>query len=183
LAVTFGVVGKPAVPERLRLAVAALAVKPGDQLLEIGCGRGVAVALVCNLLTTGRIVAIDRSPGMIEAAERRNAGHIESGKAVFRTAEFAAADLVDERFDKIFAVNVNLFWVRRAERELQLIRQLLRPGGSLYLFYETPGGRNLQDLADKLAVALSERGFSTERIVTPSQRLLGLVARNADPGG
>ena len=44
---------------------------------------------------------------------------------------------LEERFDKIFAVNVNVFWLK-PEKELAVIRNLLAPGGRLYLFYEPP---------------------------------------------
>ena len=61
--------------ERFVWAVDTLEVRPADRLLEIGCGHGVAVSLVCERLTTGTITAIDRSPKMIEMATRRNREH------------------------------------------------------------------------------------------------------------
>ena len=56
--------GKPS--ERFVWAVDTLAPDPADRVLEVGCGHGVAVSLVCAQLTSGRITAIDRSTKMIE---------------------------------------------------------------------------------------------------------------------
>ena len=39
-----------AVPDRLAWAVETMAIGPADRVLEIGCGRGVAVALICERL-------------------------------------------------------------------------------------------------------------------------------------
>jgi len=68
--------------ERFVWAVDTLEVRPTDRLLEVGCGHGVAVSLVCERLTTGTVTAIDRSPKMIEMATRRNREHVDAGRAV-----------------------------------------------------------------------------------------------------
>ena len=57
-AIARAVAGKAS--ERFVWAVDTLEVRPADRLLEIGCGHGVAVSLVCERLTTGTITAIDR---------------------------------------------------------------------------------------------------------------------------
>lgn len=179
-----------AVPERVRWAVEQLDPGPDDQLLEIGCGPGVAVALTCERLTGGRIVAIDRSATAIGRATRRNAEHIAAGKAVLLTMaleDLQPADVLGgaERFDKIFAMNVNLFWVRSPTRELDLLKRLLGPDGALYLFYgygEQPAqgkaGENVTRVPEPLTRHLTESGFTVD-----VQRGPGVVCIMASPIG
>jgi SAM-dependent methyltransferase len=177
-----------AVPEHVRWAVERLRPAPDDQLLEIGCGPGVAVALICQRLVGGRIVAIDRSATAISRATRRNADHLAAGKAVLRTValeELQPSDVLAgaERFDKIFAINVNLFWVRSPAKELDLLKGVLGPGGALYLFYGY-GGRpqpgtasdNRSRIAPVLTGHLTDRGFAVE-----VQRGAGMVCVVATP--
>src|SRR3954449_1493654 len=96
--------------ERFVWAVDTLEVDSADSLLEVGCGQGVAVSLVCERLTTGTITAIDRSPRMIEMATRRNREHVDAGRAALEAVPLEAADLDNRRFDKVFAFNVAPFW-------------------------------------------------------------------------
>ena len=112
-------------------------VHAGDRVLEIGCGHGVAVSLVCERLAGGVIVAIDRSPKMVDAARRRNRDHIAAGRADIRLAAFADADFGSDRFDKIFAVHVREVATAAG---LAAARALLTPGGVISLFDQTAPG-------------------------------------------
>ncbi|OZM75854.1 class I SAM-dependent methyltransferase [Pseudonocardia sp. MH-G8] len=49
------------VPDRIRWAVDVLDPAGADRVLEIGCGPGVAAALVCPRLPAGWMLATDRS--------------------------------------------------------------------------------------------------------------------------
>ena len=48
--------------ERLRHIVERMKIQPGDVVLEIGCGHGVAASYICERLRSGRLLAVDRSP-------------------------------------------------------------------------------------------------------------------------
>jgi ubiquinone/menaquinone biosynthesis C-methylase UbiE len=115
--------------ERLRRVVDGLDLRPGDRVLEIGCGHGVAATYV--LERGARLTAIDRSPRMIEAATRRNAAYVEAGMAEFLVAHLEDLDLGDRRFDVIFAVRV-----RRFHAEPQLAERWLAPGGRIVSEYD-----------------------------------------------
>ena len=124
--------------ERLRSIVDRLEIGPEDRVLEIGCGQGVAAAYVCERLRGGRLTAVDRSAKMIEAARRRNAEHVEAGRAEFLVAELEHLDLGERRFDKVFAVRVGLFH-RDPERARALAGRWLAPGGKLVSVFDPPG--------------------------------------------
>jgi cyclopropane fatty-acyl-phospholipid synthase-like methyltransferase len=170
------------VPERAAWAVEMLAVRPGDHLLEIGCGRGSAVALVCPLLRRGRILALDRSATAIKAAEERNRDNVAAGKASFQIAALDAAELNGRRFDKVFAINVNLFWTRSSTVEIGIIRKALKPGGTLHLFYEAPDSARTLAVGERVASVLSGHGWDSTTVSTTTKRstaIVGLVARAA----
>ncbi len=126
--------------ERLRTIVDNLGLRPSDRVLEIGCGHGVAATFVCERLGDGRLTAVDRSPKMILAAQRRNAEHVEAGRAEFLVAELEALDLGDRRFDVVFAVRVGLFH-REPERAHALVAPWLAPEGAVHAFFDPPTRR------------------------------------------
>jgi SAM-dependent methyltransferase len=123
------------VSDRLARIVERLGVRAGERVLEIGCGHGVAATY---LLERGaRLVAIDRSQKMIEAAARRNAAFVESGAAEFMVASLEDADLGGRRFDAILAVRVGLFH-REPERAHALAERWLAPGGRIVAAFDEP---------------------------------------------
>jgi ubiquinone/menaquinone biosynthesis C-methylase UbiE len=106
------------VSRRLRAIVDSLGLQPGDRVLEIGCGHGVAATYA---LERGAIyVGIDRSPKMIAAARKRNPG------ADFIQGELESLDLGEQRFDVVFAV-----WVRALREQPALGERWLVTGGTL----------------------------------------------------
>ncbi len=113
--------------DRLRRVVDALDVRPGQRVLEIGCGHGVAATYVIERGAT--YTAIDRSAKMLAAASKRN----PDGE--FIQAGLEDADLGERRFDTIFACRVGLFH-REPERARALAERWLAPGGSLHVDYD-----------------------------------------------
>ncbi len=118
--------------ERLRRIVDALDVQPGEHVLEIGCGHGVAVSYLQE--RGARVTAIDRSPKMIAAASTRNPD------AEFILGSLEDVDLGERRFDAILAVRVGLFH-REPERARALAQRWLRPGGRLLAETDFPAVR------------------------------------------
>ncbi|MFD0788212.1 class I SAM-dependent methyltransferase, partial [Micromonospora azadirachtae] len=148
---------------RQRWVVETMAIAPDDQVLEIGCGRGTAVSLVADRLTSGRIVAIDRSATMARLAAKRNEIHISSGRAEIRRAELESVDFPPGHFTKIFAVNVSLFWLGAATPQMDRLRRLLAPQGRLYVFGERPTAVNVSATEQLLATY----GFATTTSIVP----------------
>jgi cyclopropane fatty-acyl-phospholipid synthase-like methyltransferase len=145
---------------RIAWAVEQLEVEHGNSVLEVGCGHGVAVSLVCERLRGGHVVALDRSPKMIAAAEARNARFVQSGLASFRTESLHEADFGEERFDRVFAIHVGVFERKQPRRELEVIRGCLGEGGRLLLCYQPLREGAAAATADRLRTVLAAHGFA-----------------------
>ncbi|MFC4102477.1 class I SAM-dependent methyltransferase [Paenibacillus xanthanilyticus] len=169
------------IADRLVWAVKTLAVAPSDRILEIGCGNGSAVSLICKNLISGKVVAIDQSEKRIELARRVNAENVEAGKVTFLTAPLHEADLCQAQFDKIFAVNVNLFWMKAA-RELTILKERLLPGGAIYLFNQPPTKEKVGDIAERTVNNLRSAGFNVQPIVMGDIVPVPVVCVVADSG-
>ena len=176
----FLVVGWPRViPNRIRWAVETLDVEPGDRLLEIGSGPGVAASLVCERLDRGSMLLIDRSATAIERTRHRNEEHVASGRLTLETVDVADFDPGAARFDKVFAVNVNVFWTTPATEELARISRALQRDGRLFLFYTTPGAARARQVLGRVVDALRANGFAEPQLVSRSATLVGCVAHLA----
>jgi trans-aconitate methyltransferase len=77
-------------------------------VLEIGCGPGAAARAVAARLTTGHILAIDRSAAAVARARATGADLIAAGRLSVRQtrAEDLALESGEEPYDLVFAVRV-----------------------------------------------------------------------------
>jgi SAM-dependent methyltransferase len=148
--------------ERMVWAVETLGVRPDDRLLEIGCGHGVAVSLVCERLAGGSVLGIDRSAKMIEMAARRNAAHVAAGRAAFQVAALHEADLGDAQFDLVFAIHVPVLLRGDPRRELAIVRSHLAPGGRFALPFQPLDPATTAPTTRRLAGMLEAGGFTVE---------------------
>jgi hypothetical protein len=101
---------------------------------------------------------------MIERATRRNQAHVDAGRAAFHAVALDGAGFLDDRFDKVFAINVRLFRQEDA-READVLRQLLEPHGAVFLFQQHPSEARTRAVTDELATALERNGFAVHETV------------------
>jgi SAM-dependent methyltransferase len=148
--------------------VEQLDVRPADDVLEVGCGHGVAAGPVLDRLTTGRYVGLDRSSSMVAAAERRNRDAIESGRARFVCDALPGADLGGARFDRMFAVRTPA--VATADG-LAFATRHLAPGGVLLLAFDDPSPDRSRMHVRTATERLGPAGFGPATVV--SQEIAG----------
>ena len=112
----------------------ALQARPGERIIDIGCGPGVsAVALAGEVAPDGWVAAVDIVPQMAAAAERRLSAAGLPGTGV--TADAATADLVAAAgegipFDGVHS-RFGLMFFSDPKGAFANIFRALRPGGRL----------------------------------------------------
>jgi SAM-dependent methyltransferase len=126
------------IPLMLRL----LGPPQGSRVLEIGCGRGVALPVLAALLAPSSLVGLDIDPELIAIADelvRTNAvpARVMSGDARALPFDTGSFDLVID-FGTCYHVGGGIDGARAALRE---VARVLRPGG--LFVHETPVAQQL----------------------------------------
>lgn len=170
-----------ALPPRIAFAVQQLRARPSDRILEIGCGTGVAAAVIASSLTSGRLTAIDRSAHAVASARGRLAPWIAAGTVRVRRTTLADAEFDADTFDRAFAVNVNVFWLS-PHKEMEVLAAAIRRNGMLCLVYQPPSLSSVERVTTECAAALRSAGFDRVRLARASRGtdvLVSISARNA----
>lgn len=94
--------------KRIADFVAALPLRPGMRVLEIGCGPGVAARLVLARMPDLYVVAIDRSARALSLARAGSRSELASGRLAFRqtAVERLVLEVGEAPFDLAFAMRV-----------------------------------------------------------------------------
>ena len=85
------------------LAMDRLDLRPGQRVVDLGCGAGrTTVELASRVGPGGSVVGVDISAGMLAAARER-AARLGAGNVEFVHADVQVHDLVEARFDAAFS--------------------------------------------------------------------------------
>jgi ubiquinone/menaquinone biosynthesis C-methylase UbiE len=133
-----------------RRVLEVLEAKPGERILELGCGHGRALRRVAE--ASGCAVGVDPSPVMCGVAKRHNRRVIEAGRVRVERGDSRHIPERDASFDKVFSVHTLYFWPDLHEG-LREIRRVLRSGGDLLLAFHS--GEN-PDIAAHLPTSVYE---------------------------
>lgn len=145
------------------LAVAALAPRPDDDVLELGCGPGHGVRLLAARTGHGRIHAVDQSATMLAQAEASNRAEVWRGRVHLCQGRFEALPFPDRSMDKVLAVNVAYFW-HDAEAVLREVRRVLRPGGVLAIYVTHATSMRRWKFADAATHRMFDRAGLTDML-------------------
>lgn len=133
------------VPELGRAVLTLLAPRPGERILDLGCGDG---TLTAEIAATGaHVVGIDSSDEQIAAARARG---LDAHVMDARTLRFEAP------FDAVFS-NAALHWMRDLDAVATAVAACLRPGGRFV--GELGGAGNVATVRQAIGAALARRGL------------------------
>jgi trans-aconitate methyltransferase len=123
-----------------------LAPKPGERILDLGCGDG---QLTAKIVAAGaEVVGVDASPAMVEGA---------LAKGIDARVCNAEALPFNSEFDAVFS-NAALHWVRDQDAMLAGVKRALKPGGRFVA--EMGGHGNVAAILVALTAVLERHGYA-----------------------
>jgi SAM-dependent methyltransferase len=129
-----------------KAALDALGPRPGDSVIEIGCGPGMGIRAALKRVGKGGFVAgVDQSPLAAHFAAHVAHNATLSGRAAILRSDVTDLPFRDLMFDGAFTVNSFQFWPDPA-RGLREIARVLAPNGRLVI---TQRAGNLDRPADE----------------------------------
>ena len=122
-----------------------LAPRPGERILDLGCGDG---ALTAKLAALGcQVVGVDGSAAQVEATRRLGVeAYVMDGEQL----------TFEDEFDAVFS-NAALHWMRHPDGVIDGVRRALRPAGRFVA--EMGGDGNVQKIKTALIAGLERRGI------------------------
>ena len=105
-----------------------LAFKPGESLLEVGCGTGKTTGYLVEQVAPGRVTAIDFAPRMIDRARGKNID------ADFHCMDICSDDLGTDRYDVVLCFH-SFPHFRDQPAALRNLRRAMKDTGRLIVMH------------------------------------------------
>ncbi len=136
----------PSYQAMFRTLIDVVAPRPGEAILEIGCGAGSLVRLLAQRLGTANpITAADVNPFLLREAAQLAEAEGLAGSIQFRQGNAEALPFEDASFDCIYSVTV--FEECDAGRAIAEAMRVVRPGGRVGLVVRALDMRQWWNLA------------------------------------
>jgi ubiquinone/menaquinone biosynthesis methyltransferase len=114
----------------LQTSVDRMNLKGNEYLADLCCGTGKSTIACLNNLPSGKVIGIDNSEGMLEAAREKLSSKFEKDKVNFVQQDVMNLDLTDKGLDAIFMA----YGIRNMpdfEKCVKNLHRVLKPGGKI----------------------------------------------------
>jgi len=125
---------RPSNRQRNSWTVDLLDLQPESNVLEIGCGPGLALDTCLEQVRHGTVVGLDHSELMVHQALVRLRDAVEDGRCSVRLGDVSVLEESEEQYDRIFSVNVVQFF-SDLEDTFRILFSRLKPGGMVATTY------------------------------------------------
>ncbi|MEV4973942.1 class I SAM-dependent methyltransferase [Streptomyces scopuliridis] len=167
-------------------AVADLGLRPGDAVLDAGCGTGRALPPLRDAVgVRGTVLGVDLTPEMLDEAVR--AGRHAAGQLLL--ADVSRLPVRSSVLDAVFGAGL-IAHLPRPDENLRELARVVRPGGRLALFHPlgraalaARQGRRITDedlrAEPNLRPLLAGSGWRLESYTDEDSRFLALAVRHS----
>ena len=136
--------------------------RPGAEVLSVGCGPGVVLAAVARTDSSIKATGVDVSAERVRQAIARNQGN---ARMQFVSGDAQAMEFPSNRFDLVYC-RMLMQYLREKQKAVAEMTRVCKPGGTVLLqdldgqlLWHYPEDAEVQQTAEKVVAALAATGF------------------------